>query len=108
MPSSTNSPCSWLKSMCGKGSGGRWRGLILIGLLVSGCSLPLRVLDSSVRTIRLREAPLKAPCFLGPNLVTCVVVFEQDWQTLIIDYKAKCIRLGGTPKNCQTEPEGTP
>lgn len=79
------------------------RGLILFALLASACSPVHRVYDSTARTIRLRETPLPVECQRGEQLDKCVLMLEQDWETLVIDYKGKCLQLGGTPAACQTE-----
>jgi hypothetical protein len=33
-----------------------------------------------------------------------VVLLTDDWEALVIDYKAKCLQLGGSPAACQTVP----
>ena len=80
------------------------RGLILLVLLSSGCSLVPRAYDSTARTIRLREAPVDTHCSRGADHAECVLLLKQDWEALVIDYKAKCLQLGGSPSACQTEP----
>jgi len=88
--------------MTGRASGGIWRGaILLVPLLLVSCQT-LRSYDSTARTIRLRAAPREAPCHQGAQAATCVVVLQQDWETLVIDYKAKCLQLGGSPEHCQT------
>lgn len=77
-------------------------GLTLPVLLLSGCSLVRRGYDPTTRTIRLREAPLPVKCWRGAVMDECVEMLEQDWETLVIDYKAKCLQLGGSPVACQT------
>jgi hypothetical protein len=75
---------------------------LLAVLFSSACSTGLRVYDSTARVIRLREAPVPAPCWRGDQVNECVVLLTQDWEALVIDYKAKCLQLGGSASACQT------
>lgn len=84
-------PCGW-----------RLHALILIVLLSSACSLIPKVFDSSVRVIQLREVPLSLPCERGASTTTCTMLLQEDWEDLVIDYKAKCLQLGGSAAQCQT------
>ena len=84
-------PCGW-----------RLHVLILGVLLLSACSLVPRAFDSSTRTIRLREAPAEVLCGRGASTVPCLLILQEDWEDLVIDYKAKCLLLGGSPERCQT------
>jgi hypothetical protein len=78
------------------------RGVILAGLLTSACSPVQRGYDSTARTFRLREAPIPTPCHRGLQPADCVVLLKQDYEAIIIDWKAKCLQLGGSAENCQT------
>lgn len=76
--------------------------ILLVPLLLVSCQT-LRVYDSTARTIRLREAPIPARCHRGVEARDCTVLLTQDWEALVIDYKAKCLQLGGSPAACQVE-----
>lgn len=76
--------------------------LILSVLLLSACSLVPKVFDSSTRVIQLREAPLTVPCERGVTMASCIQLLQEDWEDLVIDYKAKCLLLGGKPAQCWT------
>lgn len=80
------------------------RGLILLAPLCLVSCQGGRAFDSTARTIRLREAPVPVPCHRGDRADECVVLLKQDWEALVIDYKGKCLQLGGAPAACQTEP----
>jgi hypothetical protein len=94
--------CSLLLTVLAHGR--RWRGVILCALLSSACSPMHKGYDSTARTIRLHEAPLAVACERGTRTDECVLLLKADWEALVIDYKAKCLQLGGSPVNCQTEP----
>lgn len=88
----------------GRGSGALRRGLILLALLSWGCSPVTRAFDPAARTIRLREAPVDFACSVGTAPAACALLLKADWEALVIDYKAKCLQLGGAPVACQTAP----
>lgn len=88
--------------MTARASGGIWLGLILLALPLWASCQGLRAYDSTTRTIRLREAPVPVTCRRGPNLVPCVLLLRDDWEALVIAYKAQCLQLGGSPAQCQT------
>jgi len=83
---------------------GRWRrgAILAVPLLLASCQ-GLRGYDSQARTIKLHEGPISATCIRGGAPAACVVLMREDWEALVIDYKAKCLQLGGSPHNCQTE-----
>ena len=98
--------CRW--RLTARAHGKIWLGVTLLATLNLACSLMPRAYDSTARTIRLREAPLRRPCHAGAEALTCVVLLERDWQALVIDYQAKCLQLGGSPEACQTVPAPAP
>ena len=93
--------------MTALGNGRIWLGAILAGSLLWGCSPALRGFDSTARTIRLREAPVEVPCWIGNRPHDCIAVLKQDWQTVVISYEAMCLQLGGSAVNCHTQVETT-
>ena len=102
MQPNTESSRQWNLRTKRLGYGGYLLGATLAGLLLSGCSLMPRVFDSTTRVINLRETPLNIPCHRGSSETMCTVLLTDDYDTLIIDYKSKCLLLGGSPDNCRT------
>lgn len=35
-------------------------------------------------------------------MASCIQLLQEDWEDLVIDYKAKCLLLGGKPAQCWT------
>jgi hypothetical protein len=84
--------------------GSVWPWLILPALLVYGCSPALQASDPRTRLPILQGEPMERPCWFGDRKAACVMLLKADWELLVIDLKEKCVSLGGTPANCQTEP----
>lgn len=79
--------------------------LIPLALLCFGCGPVLRAYDPGVRVPTLREGPAEIPCNNGITVLNCTMLLTEDYEALVIDLKAKCLALGGSPSACQTRRE---
>ena len=102
MPSATGSASRCSRRSTRSAPSAWRRAAILCALLLSGCCPALGASDSLARTLRLREAPVPVACERGTQMAECVMMLREDWTALVTDYKALCLRLGGTPEACQT------
>lgn len=82
------------------------RGLagLLMAALISGCAAGVAPSPYRVTIPVLSAPPRTVPCALGGRADRCLVILEDDYRALIVELKAACLALGGTPEACQTEP----
>ena len=76
--------------------------LIIAAILLTSCGPVVRAYDPGVRVPTLREGPAQIDCHNGVTVLSCTMLLTEDYQALVIDLKAKCLALGGSPSACQT------
>lgn len=78
-------------------------------LFVSACATSSSPYRYKVTLPMLEVEPKVSPCHLKDETGTvvpsrpCVTILESDYQALIIELKAACLGVGGSPKECRTE-----
>lgn len=77
--------------------------LLVASAAISGCAAGRLPWSYRVRIPELRAAPIEVNCLLGGQPAECVLVLKPDWEDVVLELKAACLAVGGTPKECQAE-----
>lgn len=85
-------------------------GLLVIPMLLSwGCATSSSPYRYKVTLPILEVEPKVSPCHLKDEAGAvvssrpCVTLLESDYHSLIVELKAACLGVGGSPKECRTE-----